>query len=123
MGLLVEIGAAVNPGYAARARTLAGLGEAREGIDARGHGLGERLIVGDRHLALHGFHQELLVAADAQAFDGRDRQRNTDRFETVTRRSHRCQLDVDRRQQRLDTPVPRRPDGAPGPARVCRRAG
>ena len=82
-----------------------GLAKRGKAIDASGHRLGQRLAVGDRYLAPHGFHQELLVAADAQAFDGRDRQRDTNRFEAVARRGQWRQLDVDRRHQGLDAPL------------------
>ena len=104
LGLLVEVGTVVDLRDTARPGTLSGFGEARKRIDARGHCLGQRLVAGNRHLALDGLDQELLVAADPQAFDGRDRQRNADRFETVPRRRHRRQLGVDGRQQGRDAP-------------------
>jgi hypothetical protein len=61
-------------------------------------------LPGNRYLALDGLDQELLVAADAQAFDGRNRQCNAVRFETVPLRCHRLQLGVDGRQQGGDAP-------------------
>ena len=104
LGLLVEVGTVVDLGNPARPGTLPGLGEARKGIDACGHCLGQRLVAGNRDLALDGLDQKLLVAANAQAFDGRDRQCNAIRFETVPLRCHGCQLGIDRRQQGRDAP-------------------
>ena len=91
---------ASRPGGEARLDETRERGHARRGV------LGKRLVFGHRDDALHAGEQLMLVAADAQAIEGRDRQGDAERLELGARQGQRHELRIDRGEQEVDLSRP-----------------